>query len=133
MAFRQASMRMSAQYIDGVENPSVEREFEKNLYMSDPPDAVSLFDITDTTSTTITLRWTRSLDEHFASYKIYRDVKDQVDPTSSVLVGTVSDISTTVYQDTGLPAGTTYYYQVFVINDLDEGAGSEIKSGTTTP
>jgi chitodextrinase len=49
------------------------------------------------------------------------------------LAGSVTNISTTVFTDTGLQADTEYWYQVFVVNDLDEGAGSNILSGNTTP
>jgi hypothetical protein len=133
LSFRQASMRMSSIYIDLVQNVSVEREFENNLYMSDPPDAVQLLEVIGTASDSIALRWTRSVDNHFVSYKIYRDIVPGVDPKTSVLAGSVTNISTTVYTDTGLQAATTYWYQVFVVNDLDDGAGSNILSGNTTP
>jgi len=133
LSFRQASMRMSSNYIDLVGNVSVEREFDDNLYMSDPPDAVVLFPITESTVDSITLRWTRSVDNHFVSYKIYRDILQNVDPKRSVLAGSVSNISTTVFTDAGLLAGTLYHYKVFVVNDLDEGAGSNEESFSTTP
>jgi hypothetical protein len=59
LSFRQRSMRMSAVFLDAAGNASVEREFEDNMYMSDPPDAVTLLAITETTSDSITIRWTR--------------------------------------------------------------------------
>jgi hypothetical protein len=133
LSFRQASMRMSSVYIDLVQNVSVEKEFEYNLYMSDPPDAVQLLEATGTASDSIALRWTRSLDNNFVSYRIYRDTIPGVDPKTSVLAGSVSNISTTVFTDTGLQADTEYHYQVFVVNNLDEGAGSNILNGRTTP
>ncbi|MCK5408244.1 MAG: fibronectin type III domain-containing protein [Candidatus Krumholzibacteria bacterium] len=133
LSFRQASMRMSSVYIDLVQNVSVEREFDDNLYMSDPPEAVELREVTGLTADSIALRWTRSVDNHFVSYKIYRDTDLPVDPKTSVLAGTVSNISTTVFTDTGLQADKEYHYQVFVVNDLDEGAGSNEESFSTTP
>jgi len=133
LAFRQRSMRMSAEFTDAAGNLSVEREFENNLYMSDPPDSVTLNTITLTTSDSITLNWTRSLDSHFTSYKIYRRTESPVDPELSVLAGTVSDQSTTVFTDSDLPPGTDFWYAVFVVNDLDEGAKSNEKPGTTDP
>ncbi|MCK4776498.1 MAG: fibronectin type III domain-containing protein, partial [Candidatus Krumholzibacteria bacterium] len=96
-------------------------------------EAVELREVTGLTADSIALRWTRSVDNHFVSYKIYRDTDPEVDPKTSVLAGTVSNISTTVFTDTGLQADKEYHYQVFVVNDLDEGAGSNILSGRTTP
>jgi hypothetical protein len=133
LSFRQASMRMSAEFTDDAGNLSDEREFADNLYMSDPPDPVTLFPITETTSNSITLNWKRSTDDHFASYQVYRRVQQPVDPVESILVGTVSDQSTTVFTDSNLPASTSYWYAVFVVNDLDEGAKSNEEQGTTNP
>jgi len=133
LAFRQRSMRMSAEFTDAAGNLSVEREFERTLYMSDPPAPVVLNTITVMTSDSITLNWARSLDSHFSSYKIYRRTLSPVDPELSILAGTVSDQSTTVFTDSDLPAGTQFWYAVFVVNDLDEGAKSNEEQGSTTP
>jgi hypothetical protein len=133
LSFRQRSMRMSAVFIDVAGNTSVEREFERNMYMSDPPDAVDLNPETQSTADSITLNWTRSIDDHFTGYKIYRRSTQPVDPINSVLAGTVSSQSTTVFTDTGLAPLTDYWYAVYVVNDLDEGTTSNIEvQGTTT-
>jgi hypothetical protein len=131
LSFRQRSMRMSAEFTDAAGNVSVEREFDRNMYMSDPPDAVTLNTITMVDTTSITLNWTRSADDHFAAYKVYRRTQSPVDPIESILAGSVSDQATTVFTDSGLPRSTTFYYAVFVVNDLDEGTKSNEQSGTT--
>jgi hypothetical protein len=133
LSFRQRSMRMSAEFIDAAGNVSVEQEFADNLFMSDPPAAVSLNPITQVTSDSITLNWTRSTDDHFTAYKIYRDTQSGVDAITSVLAGSVTDQATTVFTDTDLPAATTFWYAVYVVNDLDEGTKSNEESGTTDP
>jgi hypothetical protein len=133
LAFRERSMRMSAEFTDAAGNLSVERDFVNTLYMSDPPDSVFLNPNPLTTSNSITLNWDRSLDGHFSSYKIYRRTQSPVDPVLSVLAGTVSDQSTTVFTDSNLPAATDFWYAVFVVNDLDEGAKSNEVQGSTTP
>ena len=52
---------------------------------------------------------------------------------NSILAGTVSGQSTTVFTDTGLTAATGYWYAVYVVNDLDEGTKSNNEElGTTT-
>jgi hypothetical protein len=134
LSFRQRSMRMSAEFIDAATNVSVEREFARNLYMSDPPDAITLLSITEITSDSMTLRWTRSLDDHFGNYSIYRDDNSDVQPETAVLAGTVANQSTTVFTDSGLSPSTEYFYKVYVVNDLDEGTEStNWLSDTTAP
>jgi hypothetical protein len=133
LSFRESSMRMSTEFIDAAGNTSVEREFDDNLFMSDPPDSVTLNTITQSTSNSITLNWTRSIDDHFAAYKIYRRNQQPVEVIYSILAGSVGDQATTVFTDTNLPADTTFWYAVFVVNDLDEGAKSNEEQGSTTP
>lgn len=124
---------MSAAFTDVAGNTSVEREFERNMYMSDPPDAVDIKPVTQATADSITLNWTRSIDDHFTAYKIYRRSTQPVDPINSVLAGTVSAQSTTVFTDTGLAPLTSYWYAVYVVNDLEEGTKSNNEElGTTT-
>jgi chitodextrinase len=134
VSFRQRSMRMSAQFTDAVGNVSEEREFAEYLYMSDPPQAVDLNPITQRTSDSITLSWTRSTDNHFAAYRIYRSDQPGVDDISSILAGSVTNQVTTVFTDPGLTPNTSYWYAVYVVNDLDEGTKSnQEQQGTTNP
>ena len=50
-------------------------------------------------------------------------------------VATINDVSTTQWQDTGLTAGKTYYYQVCAFNEYygTTGAMSEVKSESPRP
>jgi len=131
ISFRMRSMRIGATFLDEIGNESPEVEYPNNLIMSDPPAAVTLFPTDSTTATSASLRWTRSNDTHFTRYEIYRDTNPTVNPTVSVLAGSVSQIATTIFTDSGLASGTTYYYQVYVVNDIDERTGSGIESATT--
>jgi hypothetical protein len=131
--FRQRSMRMSAVFVDRAENESPEVEFAGTLYMSDPPAAVSLLPAADSTTTSITVRWTRSEEAHFARYEVYRDVAPPVSPSQSILAGQVTAIATTTFLDANLAPGTTYYYRVFVVNDLDERTASNQRQLHTAP
>jgi len=131
--FRQRSMRISAVFTDAAGNVSDEREFAQTLYMSDPPQAVELQPAEQVTSTSVMLRWTRSTEDHFANYSVYRDDNQNINPASSVLVTTVTNQSTTFFTEQNLKAGTQYWYAVYVVNDLDEGARSNVISVTTLP
>ncbi len=131
--FRQRSMRISAVFTDAAGNHSEEREFAQTLYMSDPPQAVGLLPAEQVTSTSVTLRWARSTEDHFTNYSVYRDDNQNIDPASSVLVTTVTNQSTTFFTEQNLKAGTQYWYAVYVVNDLDEGTRSNVISVTTSP
>jgi fibronectin type 3 domain-containing protein len=128
---RAKRMRMSAVFYDAAGNESVEVEFNDDLTMTDVPDPVTLFLPVDSTTSSITLRWSESDDEHFASYKIYRDDNPAVSDTNSVLVGTQSQVSSTTFTDEGLIEGALYNYAVYVVNDLDESSGSNVRSAET--
>jgi hypothetical protein len=129
--FRQASMRMSSIFVDAAGNESADTEFERTLYMSDPPDPVNLIPLFDIAADSLSMRWERSDETHFASYNIYRDVFPNVNPTRSVLATKITQQDETTYIDTGLQSGTMYYYRVYVVNDLDEKTASNEVSATT--
>jgi len=131
--FRMASMRCSATFDDAAGNQSPEVEFADNLTMTDPPAAVILLDATETTQTSITPHWSKSNEEHFVSYNVYRSTFSPVTTTSGILAGKVTDIENTTYTDTGLTPGTPYFYAIFVVNDLDEETGSNELQLSTDP
>ena len=126
--FRGTNMRMSAIFFDAAGNESAEREFADNLSMTDPPDSVFLYPAEDSTTTSITLRWSESQEQHFASYDIYRDDNPGVNSSTSVLAGRVTQQATTIFLDSDLDEAVTYYYVVFVVNDLGEETGSNVRA-----
>jgi len=127
-SFRQRSMRLSAVFHDEAGNESAERDFSTTLYMSDPPVPVFLYPVSDSTATSVTLRWTRSDDTHFARYEVYRNTALPVELNSAVLAGSVPKALTNTFTDSGVADSTAYFYRVFVVNDLDERAGSGTRS-----
>ena len=129
--FRQRTMRVSAAFTDAAGNVSPEVESASTLVMSDPLAPVFLFPAEDSTATSVTLRWTRVDDAHFARYEVYRSRGPGVDAVASVLAGQVTAASTNTFTDTGVADSTTYWYRVFVVNDLDERAASNERSVTT--
>ena len=71
------------------------------------------------------------MDAHFANYKIYRDLNSGVSEDVSLRVAEITVKGTLIFTDTALQEGTTYYYKVYVENDLGETMGSNFRSGRT--
>ncbi len=132
ISFRMATMRISAVFTDEAGNTSIEREFADDLVMSDPPAAVTLNPATDTDNTSISLEWTAVEGFNFSSYTIYRDTQANVNEDDSDLAGTVTRQNEPVFTDSGLDENTTYYYVVYVNNDLEESTPSNVRQVATT-
>ena len=103
-----------------------------DVAIAEAPQAVVLSALSNASYNSLDLSWTRSLDENFASYEIYRATSPGV-TRSHTLVTTITDPAATSFTDTGLAPDTTYYYRVFTVNTLDIGAGSKEESGLTLP
>ncbi len=94
------------------------------------PQTPSGLAATAASTTQINLSWTQVGDA--TSYDIYRSTTSG--GTYSLLGSepTVGSGSTTTYSDTGLSAGTTYYYKITSLNSSGESAASSAVSATTT-
>ena len=69
--------------------------------------------------------------DSFSYYRIYRDTRTGVTDDPSLFVQSLDLRSQTTYADTELDQGVTYFYRIFVVNDLGESAGSnEIAAST---
>ena len=80
-----------------------------------PPEPVTLFDPADSDvyASSIFLKWTRAVSEHFAAYKLFYDTDSAVSD-SSIYVATIVNINDTTFQLTGLDTSTTYFIKVYV-------------------
>jgi fibronectin type 3 domain-containing protein len=87
-----------------------------------PPTGLSNSSVT---SDSITLSWDAVAGA--SEYFVYRGTSTNGTYTKI----TTSDLATTSYTDTGLSAGTTYYYKVSASNSAGEGAQSAYISATT--
>jgi fibronectin type 3 domain-containing protein len=125
-SFRGVDLLVSARFIDAAGNTSAPSEFADKLTFTDPPAPVVLFPAEDSTTTSISLRWGESADPNFDRYEVYRDDSSSVDRTVSPRVATIPSTTTTVFTDNGLLEAETYYYIVYVVNDLDEYAESNV-------
>jgi len=101
-----------------------------DVTLSEPPNAVAVFTVSNPTATSLDLTWTQNLEAGFASYKIYRSTSPGVD-TSSTLVAVITDQNSEAYIDTGLDPETTYYYRLYVFDTYDLATGSKETSETT--
>lgn len=130
-AVRGKDLTIAGRFTDRAGNQAPTFEAEDKLSFTDPPDPVDLLGAVDSTTSSITLKWAASEDEHFRYYRIYRDTLTGVDEQPSHLVRELSNKSQATYPDDGLVEGETYFYRLFVVNDLEETAGSNELAAST--
>jgi hypothetical protein len=124
-------LTVTGNFMDAAGNRATSYEMDEMISFTDPPDPVYLFGAVDSTTSSITIRWEPSEEEHFTSYRIYRDTSSGVDEIADRLVTTISSVSQSTFTDQNLMEGETYYYRVFVVNDIDETAGSNERAAST--
>jgi hypothetical protein len=104
-------------------------EIETTITTSEPT-AVKLNDPTEITDSSVTLSWSENTDSNFAQYLIYQSQFSGVS-SSDTLVGTVEEQAETAFTVLGLSSETTYYFRVYVINDVGQAKGSNEVLATT--
>ena len=97
---------------------------------NEAPPPVVLREAADVDTTAMTLSWSESLVHDFETYRLYRDTIATV-TTGSTLVVDLDDKTFTSFRDEEIERGTRYYYRVFVVDDGDKIAGSNIITATT--
>ncbi len=93
------------------------------------PDPVDLFAVVGSDTTTVSLSWTRSEEEDFDSYRVYRSLAPAVDTTASlVLLERNQDIVTSSQSLPSVPLGSNqrYYFRVYVFDRHGAIAGSNV-------
>jgi fibronectin type 3 domain-containing protein len=130
-ALRGLDIVVTGAFTDRVGNEAAPFEAPTRISFTDPPAAIELVGAADSTTSSITIRWVASIDEHFRSYRIYRDTKPGVSENPDLLVRELDTATQTSYLDEGLMEGAVYYYRIFVVNDLSESAGSNQISAHT--
>lgn len=95
---------------------------EKTITISDPT-SVTLNEPDDVTDSSVTLSWAQNTDSNFARYEIYQSQFSGIS-LSDTLAGTVEEQATTLFTVEDLFPETTYYFRVYVINDVSQAAGS---------
>ncbi len=81
----------------------------------------------------VDLSWTSStLGAAFRRYEVYRATHATV-TVADTLAGTLTNLTSTTFTDTGLSIGTKYYYKVFTVDANDMYADSNEPATTTVP
>jgi hypothetical protein len=122
---RGTDLTLTGFFIDRAGNEAPIYETEYTVSFTDTPDPVTLIGVQDSTVASITISWVASTEKHFAYYAIYRDTEEGVSEDPAILVQKLYNIDQSAYPDGGLIEGETYFYKIYVVNDLDESAGSE--------
>ncbi len=122
--FRGTDILIMAVFIDAAGNQSEEFESPLRLDMTDLPTAVVLYPAVDSTTTSISLGWSEAAEEGFFAYKVYRDDSPGISEETSNRLTTIFDLERNYYADTEVFEGRSYYYAVFLSNDLGESVMS---------
>lgn len=96
-----------------------------------PPAAVVLSQPVQD-SLALRISWSPSLEQDFASYRIFRSTKTPVD-TAEAPIRIISDANTTEYRDRNVTPNVQYYYRIFVYDRYGLGTGSNQVSGRVRP
>lgn len=83
-------------------------------------------------STQVQLSWSRSNENDFASYRVYRSNVAAVD-SLSFLAAALTNQNQTVYVDENLKAATKYFYRIYVYDQAGNATGSNIGQVITAP
>ena len=123
-------INLTGRFTDAVGNEASPLSGPRTLTVGTPPAVVSLLS-TETAvppdAPSVTIRWTQSLETSFRSYRVYRSDDANVDTTDR-LVGEVTTATTAQFEDTDVIEGHTYYYRVFVRNQIGLESGSGMTS-----
>ena len=95
-----------------------------------PPGAVTLSPVDGAAEDRLGISWSRSGDEDFAGYILYRSTDGFVDENDSEIAN-ITDREDTRFADTGLMENTEYFYRIFVEDTAGLTASSSQISGTT--
>ena len=104
--------------------------FVDDVAIEEMPPTVALATPDQITISTMRLQWNDLNDPSFASYALYRSETSTVDTTSE-LVTTITEQTTTEFIDTGLQARRTYYYRLYFVDTADVYSPSNSTSAMT--
>ncbi|MDD3643072.1 MAG: hypothetical protein PHQ19_06395 [Candidatus Krumholzibacteria bacterium] len=124
VGLRGTGLVVSGGFVDRAGNEAPVFESPETIDITDPPQAVQLIGVIDSTTSRITIRWEESAEDHFAAYRIYRSDSPGVVETPASFLRGLDNRAQTSYPDTDVREARTYYYRIFVVNDLEETAGS---------
>ncbi|MEX1309976.1 MAG: Calx-beta domain-containing protein, partial [Candidatus Sulfomarinibacteraceae bacterium] len=104
--------------------------FVDDVSIEEMPQPVTLNTPDQLTVSSMRLTWNDLNDPDFAAYALYRSETSTVD-TSSTLVTTITDQTTTEFTDTGLQARKTYTYRLYFVDTSTTHSPSNSTSAMT--
>ena len=112
--------------------------FYASIVQNEPPTAVTLSEINrpatgggDVTRTSVTLHWSRSVDDDFARYEVHAGVNLGYTPSSGTLKQTITNRETVTTTVSGLRSDTTYEFVIRVVDQSGHLADSNRRTTTT--
>lgn len=119
-------------FTDEVGNDAESEIAAGTITIHEPPTAVTMTAPTALSERRIALSWSRNTDSDFGSYRVYRSYVPGVDAsTEREQIAQLTSQSQTTFNDSDLDPATTYYYAVYVVDDIGLTALSNEVPGTT--
>jgi fibronectin type 3 domain-containing protein len=98
----------------------------------EPPEPVELEPPVALSKRRLALSWSRNNDYDFDRYKVYRSYVPGVEISTEIeLLTEITTQGETNYNDGGLEPDSTYYYAVYVVDDIGQSVISNEVAGTT--
>jgi len=117
---------------DEVGNTAEPTPAPGTVTIHDPPSAVTLREPVALGERKLGLSWSRSTEPDFGGYKLYRSyVPGVAASTARELIAEPGTPGDTEFTDTGLRPDSTYYYAVYVVDQIGLEALSNEVAGTT--
>ncbi len=111
-------------YVEDGEDITVNEDIIlNNLKLPIPPQ---MGEPTEVETNSILLKWNLTDATDFREYKLYRKNSPGLDETSGELVYVSTSRSDTLFYDSELTSGETYYYRVYILNEFGSLGGSNI-------
>ena len=90
------------------------------------PRAVNLFTPNLISESSTILEWSKTDDEEFREYKLYRHNSSGLDESTGTLLHVATILTDTTFTDNGLSPLTEYFYRIYVLDDFGKIGGSNI-------
>jgi fibronectin type 3 domain-containing protein len=108
---------------DAAGNEAVSASSATSISIQSPPAAVQLLLAAPTDSQSIRLIWSPNVDPDFFCYQILAAKSPNI-PDTAVLVSMITEPTQTNFSVTHLEAATTYYFKIWVVDQMGARAGS---------
>ncbi|MBD3349170.1 MAG: hypothetical protein GF400_08250 [Candidatus Eisenbacteria bacterium] len=121
-------------FTDEVGNEADDAFADGTITIHDPPAPSTMHGPVPLSQRRIALSWTRSTDADFEEYRLYRSYVPGVEMSDErEMIYEGQNAAQTDYTDTGLEPDSTYYYAVYVVDEIGLSEISNEVFGTTLP